>query len=191
MNRVQYTAKWHDELIFLNLAFIAFWKRALHIYIYILFFLYYLLITIQFIFGFSERYQLSYGAGIHSLLLYGINMKKNPYFSESRKDYSLKQSVESAQRWMKTTQGKREAAMCQGDWMIKCAGQTDLCQWTWVWIFISHSNISYATRALPRDSWLNFGRQLRGQCWFCDFPRSNRHLRDTSARDSWCPFLPG
>ncbi len=70
----------------------------IYIYIYFFFLLYYLLITIQFIFRFSERYQLSYGAGIHSLLLYGINMNKNPYFSESRKDYSLKQSVESAQR---------------------------------------------------------------------------------------------
>ncbi len=35
MKQVQYTAKWHDELVFFYLAFIAFWKRALHIYIYI------------------------------------------------------------------------------------------------------------------------------------------------------------
>lgn len=61
--------------------------------------------------------------------------------------------LKSAQWWMKTTQGKGEATMCQGDWMIKCAGQTDLRQWTWMWIFIAHNNISNATMALPKDCW--------------------------------------
>lgn len=71
---------------------------------------------------FVKKYEQTYFILFHNFII-----------SEHRKDFYPNQSVEvSTMMNEKNSKVKDKAAMCQGDWMIKCGGQRDFCQWTWM-----------------------------------------------------------